>query len=74
VRTAPINPRGKKMLEHYYVIRWTFHYVGAKYYYSKCKRFETEQEANQFKFELLHHPDIEVVEYEKQFVEKWKNA
>lgn len=59
------------MFEQYYVIRWTFRYIDSKYYYSKCRRFETEQEANQFKFYLLHKEDIEVVEYEKDFVEKW---
>ena len=59
------------MFEHYYVIRYTFRYVDGTYYYTKYKRLETEQGANQFKFWLLHNDEIEVVEYEKSFVEKW---
>lgn len=59
------------MFEHYYVIRYTFRYVGGEYYYTKCKRFETKQEAIQFRFWLLNNDEIEVVEYEKSFVEKW---
>jgi hypothetical protein len=59
------------MFEHYYVIRYAFRYVDGTYYYTKYKRFETVQEANQFKFWLLHNDEIEVVEYEKSFVEKW---
>jgi hypothetical protein len=59
------------MIEHYYVIRYTFRYVSGAYYYTKSKRLETEQDANQFKSWLLHNDEIEVVEYEKSFVEKW---
>ena len=59
------------MFEQYYSIRYVFRYVNGAYYYTKYKRLETEQEANQFKFWLLHNNEIEVVEYEKSFVEKW---
>ena len=59
------------MFEQYYVIRYVFRYVNSTYYYTKSKRLETEQEANQLKFWLLHNDEIEVVECEKSFVEKW---
>ena len=59
------------MFEQYYVIRWTFRYINSKFFYSKCRRFETEQEANKFKFWLMHNKEIEVKEYSKEFVEKW---
>jgi hypothetical protein len=59
------------MFEHYYVIRYVFRYVNGTYYHTKYTRLETEQEINQFKFWLLHNDEIEVVEYEKSFVEKW---
>lgn len=59
------------MFEKYYSIRYVFRYVGGTYYHTKYKRLETEQEVNQFKFWLLHNNEIEVVEYEKSFVEKW---
>ena len=59
------------MFEHYYVIRYVFRYVGGQYYHTKYKRLETEQEINQFKSWLLHNDEIEVIEYEKSFVEKW---
>jgi hypothetical protein len=59
------------MFEQYYSIRYVFRYAGGTYYHTKYKRLETEQEANQFKFWLLHNDEIEVVEYEKSFVEKW---
>lgn len=59
------------MFEYYYVIRYVFRYVGGTYYHTKYKRLETEQEINQFKSWLLDNNEIEVVEYEKSFVEKW---
>ena len=59
------------MFEQYYSIRYVFRYVDGTYYHTKYKRLETEQEINQFKSWLLDNDEIEVVEYEKSFVEKW---
>lgn len=59
------------MFEHYYCIRYVFRYMGGRYYHTKYKRLETEWEASQFTSWLLHNDEIEVVEYEKNYVEKW---
>ena len=62
------------MFEMYYVLHWTYHYIDGIYYYSKSKRFETEAELNRFRLELCHRSDIEVVEWEKQYRERWKKG
>ena len=62
------------MIDNYYVFRWTYRYLVDKYYYSKCKRFETEEDLNRFRFELYHRTDIEIVEWSKEYIEKWKKG